>query len=86
MPVSVGDEFRYLNGNTYVITDAGPIVLTQCALCGTAASADLYYPASKVRCSGCLSRDYEMLPGQRIHELKQEYAARFSASLRRKPA
>ena len=78
--MAVGDQHQYANGNTYVETDAGPIVLTTCFLCGGAASADLECRVSAVRCSGCLARQYELLPGQRIYELKAAFAAEYLAN------
>ena len=77
--MAVGDVHRYANGNTYVETDAGPIVLTECFLCGNSASANLECKVSAVRCSGCLAKEHQLLPGQRIYELKQQYAAAYLA-------
>lgn len=82
--MAVGDQYQYANGNTYIQTDAGPIVLTTCFLCGGSASADLECKVSAVRCSGCLSGQFEMLPGQRIYEMKAAYAAAYLARDRRK--
>jgi hypothetical protein len=84
--MAVGDQHQYANGNTYIETDAGPIVLTQCFVCGGSASADLECKVSAVRCSGCLAGQYELLPGQRVYELKRDYAAAYlAASKRRRP-
>lgn len=74
-PIYVGDTFRYSNGTEYVITDGGPVVMCQCYICGAPAGATFEAKLAAIRCSTCLSREYEMLPGQRVYELKAQYAA-----------
>ena len=74
MPAEIGDAFRYANGNEYVITDGGPVVMSTCAACGMPAGTTFDYRASDVRCGRCLSEKYELLTGQRIYELKAQYA------------
>lgn len=74
MTAEIGDVYQYANGNEYVITDGGPVVMATCARCGAAAGTTFDYRASNVRCSKCLSEKYELLAGQRIYELKAQYA------------
>ena len=50
--MAVGDEYRYSNGNTYVVTDAGPVVMWRCDDCGAPAATCFEYTGI-VRCSGC---------------------------------
>jgi hypothetical protein len=73
MAAEVGDICHYANGNEYVITDGGPVVMSRCAACGTPAGTTFDYRASDVRCGRCLSEKYELLTGQRIYELKKQY-------------
>lgn len=73
MPAEVGDIFCYSNGNEYVVTDGGPVVMSKCAVCGADAGTTFDYLASDVRCGRCLSEKYGLLPGQRVYELKEQY-------------
>jgi len=70
----VGDTYRYANGNEYVITEGGPVVMSKCAKCGAPAGTTFDYRASEVRCGRCLSEKHEQLAGQRVYELKAQYA------------
>lgn len=74
MPAEVGDVFQYSNGNEYVITQGGPVVMSTCARCAAPAGTTFDYRASDVRCGRCLSEQYELLPGQRVYALKERYA------------
>ena len=75
MPAEVGDVFRYGNGNEYVITDGGPVVMSQCATCGSPAGTTFDYRVADVRCGRCLAERYELLPGQRIYEEISKFRA-----------
>ena len=73
MPVEVGDTCCYANGNEYVITDGGPTFTVNCFLCGATAGATAEVPVRSVRCGQCWAKQHELLPGQRIYELKEQY-------------
>lgn len=57
--MSVGDEHRYANGNTYIETESGPLFLWQCQECGRDAAASFEYRGI-VRCGGCWRKRHPM--------------------------
>lgn len=68
------DTCHYANGTPYVVTDHGPNVWVKCPQCGEDAACTPDRPAASVRCGECLRRQFELLPGQRIYNMKAEYA------------
>jgi hypothetical protein len=50
--MAVGDTYYYANGNSYIQTDSGPMVMFTCDDCGRPAAASLDY-VGRVRCSAC---------------------------------
>lgn len=73
-PVQTFDVGHYSDGRSYVITDHGPNVWVSCPLCGAPAACSPTVSMSTVRCGQCYLEQYEMKPGQRVYELKAEYA------------
>ena len=79
-PAQVGDAFRYANGNEYIITEAGPVVMGSCFECGAPAGATFETKLNAIRCSACWSKHHGLLPGQQVYEAKAAYAAAFKAA------
>ncbi len=79
-PAQVGDAFRYSNGNEYIITEAGPVVMGTCFECGAPAGATFETKLNSIRCSACWSKQHGLLPGQDVYEAKAAYAAAFRAA------
>lgn len=71
--MAVGDFHQYASGYSFIETDSGPNIWTTCYLCGAAAACHLAMKVSDVRCGTCNARQYEMLPGQRMYELKEAF-------------
>lgn len=73
--MAVGDEYRYLNGNTYIETDGGPLVYGRCFHCGATALTRIDIRMADVLCGRCLANKHEMLPGQRNYISIQQWQA-----------
>lgn len=50
--MAIGDEHHYANGNSYIVTEMGPMITWHCQDCGNPAAASLEYTGT-VRCSAC---------------------------------
>lgn len=72
--VEIGDVCFYSNGSSYVITENGPNIWATCFLCGAAVACTPDTKLADAVCGRCLAVNYELLPGQRIYEMKAEYA------------
>lgn len=73
MPAETFDTYYYPSGKEYVVTDHGPNVWMTCPLCGAPAACTPESRVADVRCGQCYLKQFEMLPGQRIYELKNQY-------------